>query len=157
MDVAATLESVQPVKFMVQVEAADKAADPSKVVAVLAAPTVRLPEPEQLPLMMKLLAAPLAVNARKPVWRGKLSVDVTGAVVAGEPPAPPPHATNKARQAGRSSAVRQWRRLVTAWNMVNSRLIQMSPLCAFQGAWDEPVALFLIACVLAERSAHEVI
>jgi hypothetical protein len=49
---------------MVQVDAADKAAEPSKVVAVLAAPTVWLPEPAQVPLMVKLLAAPLAIKVR---------------------------------------------------------------------------------------------
>ena len=47
-----------------RVDAADKAAAPSKVVVVLAAPTVWLPDPAQVPLIVKLLAAPLAVNVR---------------------------------------------------------------------------------------------
>lgn len=64
MEVAADDDGVQFVKVMVQVDAADKAADPSKVVAVLAAPTVWLPDPAQVPLMVKLLAAPLAIKVR---------------------------------------------------------------------------------------------
>jgi hypothetical protein len=55
---------VQSVKRRVNVDAADNADDPSKVVSVLAAPLVRLPDPVQLPLMVKLLEAPLAVRER---------------------------------------------------------------------------------------------
>ena len=119
MDVTPTLEGVQSVRLIVRVDAADNAAAPSKVVDVLAAPTVRLPEPEQVPLIVKLLAKPFAISVRFPDCSGKLKVEVTGPLAVGDPP-PPPHAAKSDRLADKTRTLRAKRLKVGAWNIERS-------------------------------------
>ena len=97
------LDTVQAVKFIVNVLEDESAGSPSKVVEVFAALLVRLPDPEQVPLIAKLFEAPFAVKARYPDCIGKLNVEEMGPV--GPPPPPPPHAAKRTKLVDRTNTL----------------------------------------------------
>jgi hypothetical protein len=86
---------VQFVKEIVIVDVAENPVTPSKVAAVVAGDELLLPEPEQVPEIVKDFVMPLAESALKPVCTGNDRVEATGLVVA-VPPPPPPQAARKA-------------------------------------------------------------
>ena len=93
------LPVVQLVNVRVVTETEEKAALPSNVVAVFAAPAVLVNVPLHWPSVACVVAVPIAVNvtvspfaasALLAAFRGKDSVDATGPVGTAVPPPPPP-------------------------------------------------------------------